>query len=1304
MLVTGLRWVAAGSSGGTLWFDDAQRPTPRAEIEALEARLRGELRAQQWKTAAARDAGRALWAWLDGAARWLQPVAARLAAGDAWRLEVAGDLGALAHLPWELLHDGRGFLAARTPWFMPVRRVDDGRRELPELAAPKHDLGVLFMAAAPEGQTPLDYEAEETRILDACRSDGDAHLLVEESGTLAGLGRRITELSPRWDVIHVTCHGLDDPQTLALEDDGGALDRVTPQQLRPVLAAATPGLLALSACLTAERTEGMAASFASSVAHAGVPAVMGFASKVPDDAATAFMARLYGHLGRAEPLCEALARTRYEALNVASEKDALAVASTPAVWGASRLFLTHAVTRLAAPDDLREPRALVRRPDPDAFLRAASGRSLKVAPASRFVGRRRALQRLIRSLRPGKQLGAVILGLGGVGKSSLVARALSRVALRPVVLYQQLERAAVLLALRTTYEDEPAVTGLLSGDERQRVVQSKDPSDFRALLRRVLATDALRQKPAVFVLDDAEAQMTAGADGYVLTDEAHATLRGVFGALDATNGCASRVVVTGRYAFALKDEVGRDLLACTEPIDLLRLDPVDARKLLRQADRYDDEGASREVASWGDRELRRRVLDVGGSNARLLALLHRLMVADGTRGRAALTQMEAWLQQECDRVDDPALVDYLDNLVLDELLALAGEEGRGLISFLRGLEVAVPESSVLAATGQGAGTLRRCVDLGLVERDREGLVAVPPVVAARCEPLEAARMKALVRGLLRALPATWLPDAEGRWRGPIERASFLFRWSADVEPAEQVIGKAVAAWHLGWLQWQGDAATLRGETERAERLGLRWEGVAALVWGWATVDGARAKALLDAAREAMPETVDVGVHIAVLRQQAVLAQTTGDGESALQLLAQAETIVPAGDDRTKAILAGERANILEARGRLDEALRIQREEELPVYERLGDVRERAVTMGKIADILQTRGQLDEALRIRREEELPVYEHLGDLRSRAITMGKIADILQARGQLDEALRIWHTELLPVFDRLGDVRSRAVTMGKIADILQARGQLDEALRIRREELLPVFDRLGDVRSRAITMGKIADILQAGGQVDEALRIRREEELPIYERLGDAPERAVTVGKIADILQTRGQLDEALRIWREEELPVYDLLGDVRSRAVTMGKIAGILQTRGQLDEALRIRREEQLPAYDRLGDVRLRAVTMCKIADMEFSLGRLDVARNILECEVLPINQQLGQPDGISFVSWKLGQIFRRQARPAEALLHVERAFGLVLQMNHAQGIILVGKDYLELLQETGAADRIPEVLAVILSVRQRMGPA
>jgi tetratricopeptide (TPR) repeat protein len=272
----------------------------------------------------------------------------------------------------------------------------------------------------------------------------------------------------------------------------------------------------------------------------------------------------------------------------------------------------------------------------------------------------------------------------------------------------------------------------------------------------------------------------------------------------------------------------------------------------------------------------------------------------------------------------------------------------------------------------------------------------------------------------------------------------------------------------------------------------------------------------------------------------------GLGRPAPAMRAYEEARRETEDERSRALIMGRIADVLEARGELEEALRIRREEELPVYERLGDVRSRAVTIGQIADVLQDRGELEEALRIRREEELPVYERLGNVRERAVTMGRIADVLQARGELEEALRIRREEQLPVYERLGDVRSRAVTMGKIADVLQARGELEEALRILREEQLPVYERLGDVRSRAVTMGQIADVLLARGELEEALRIRREEQLPVYERLGDVRERAVTLFKIAsaefdvgrehgdDGHQTMAAAAEAFEICRRLGLP--------------------------------------------------------------------------------------------------------------------------------------------------------------------------
>ena len=121
------------------------------------------------------------------------------------------------------------------------------------------------------------------------------------------------------------------------------------------------------------------------------------------------------------------------------------------------------------------------------------------------------------------------------------------------------------------------------------------------------------------------------------------------------------------------------------------------------------------------------------------------------------------------------------------------------------------------------------------------------------------------------------------------------------------------------------------------------------------------------------------------------------------------------------------ANVAMHGGALERALTAA-EEKRALAQGRHEERDAALAAGLCADILEARGELEEALRIRREEALPVFERLGDVRSRAVMIGKVADILQARGELEEALRSLRDEVLPAFERLGDVRSRAVKIGR------------------------------------------------------------------------------------------------------------------------------------------------------------------------------------------------------------------------------------------------------------------------------------
>ena len=349
--------------------------------------------------------------------------------------------------------------------------------------------------------------------------------------------------------------------------------------------------------------------------------------------------------------------------------------------------------------------------------------------------------------------------------------------------------------------------------------------------------------------------------------------------------------------------------------------------------------------------------------------------------------------------------------------------------------------------------------------------AAKPLARPLAPGLDPADRPRLCRAAFPALAVAWR-DAEGGF--PVDPRGVV---AAEIALAGGVEPAAVEATVLSGAAWLARTA---GETRAA-------------------------MALVAAALDAMPAgyAADPGF----LRLGIECANSLGEAELLERLIA-----VPVRPPATEAPAARTRHAALDLR----RAERLRQKGEVAAAERLvhGALETSkaaasamtAIAAGQIADILQTRGELDEALRIRREEELPVYDRLGEVRSRAVTMGRIADILQTRGELDEALRILREEQLPVYDRLGDVRERAVTMGQIADILQTRGELDEAC---------ASAARSSCRSRpprrraplAVTMGRIADILQTRGELDEALNMLREEvcrSLTASARCASAPPR--------------------------------------------------------------------------------------------------------------------------------------------------------------------------------------------------------
>ncbi|MEW1577399.1 CHAT domain-containing protein, partial [Streptomyces microflavus] len=952
--------------------------------------------------------GRALYRWLDGdlgqLTRLLDEASAPLVFEVRAAAKPSAAAWALLRAPYELLAAPEGgFLAEAPKLFAVARRL--GQQAAAD-ALDGYRLGVAFMASAPRGQHELDFEAEELAILNAV-GETSVDLVVEDSGNPEHLGLRLSELGGM-PVVHLSCHGLhnwrpgpDKPATpvLLMEDDLGEGRPTSADELVGLLTP-RPRLAFVSACLTATGADvtghvpagaghrgapvvepgvSVVHSMATGLVAAGIPAVIGWDGSVSDQAATRFAERLYRQLGRRVGVAEAVAEARRHLLACSDERQR-------AEWHLARLWLGPAGGGPLV-GGIRKRQML----PPHHVTKAFLGRKhqLPVAAAEMFVGRRPEMQRTLRALRGGQKAGVLLHGQGRLGKSSLAARIADRHPTRAVaVVFGDYTRTAILDAIADAVTTNPDARTLIQArhaDVRQQ------PELFKPLLIDLLAGPCAQEdgdvrKPLLLIIDDLEQILIANPDGPHRLDAEHATvLVDVLSAFDPAI-TDSRLLVTSRYSFTLGG-----LEARLEPVQLQPLSPAAQRKLQRRQQDLAPDGYLAQRA-----DLAERALEVSCGNPGLQDLIGLRLVysdqVDRTRAEAAVASMETYLQQGDLPADNADIGEFLKNLALDALLDESGPAHRDLLRACTLFTVPVPPSVIDTLAAAVGGSATRLCGLGLLDAfpDQHR----PDVPALAVNALAAGRLTPLTPDEQSALAALAVEPLYAQWGGATPRAAR----GGDLDL--QLTRLALAAGH----------PTITADCATAAVSALR-QGPAST----AAELGNHAITLLDHHRHQVPLTL--------LRAVADAAVTSGDGDRADALLHRAVQQSQTSDGQTNlvghAAVLSDHANRLVTRGEVDEAEDLLHQAR-QLFTDAGDTGSVAVTWGQIADILHQRGEVDEALRIRREVELPVYERIGDTSSVAVTWGQIADILHQRGEVDEALRIRREVELPVYERIGDTR--------------------------------------------------------------------------------------------------------------------------------------------------------------------------------------------------------------------------------------------------------------------------------------------
>ena len=1030
---------------------DLTRPLGAPPFAAWSARYRRVLQGSAPPADALRGIGDDIRAWLDGGEGWMTRLLESASPPLVLDLQVdtvRPDDGQLAFLeaPWELMTHGDTHLATRGDVLLcPVRRL--GRPRKPMAPSP-YRLSVVFMAAAPRGASELFFEHEEAAILDAAGAAG-LDLIVEESGTLQWLAECMAQQKPV-DVLHISSHGTTEPSPLLLlETELGDQHPASAEDIASELGANLPKRLAfVSACSTAD-PHAIIGSLAAGLIRHGCPATLGWGGAVLDREATDFAAALYKHLNRRASLEDAVARARGDLVQSRLDDDGTRPSRD---WHLARLYLgasgggplTHGTRARGRKQQSAGYKA---------FL-DAKRRLVPVASREEFVGRRRALQTILRELRMPAHAGVLIHGLGRHGKSSLAARVAHRMpghALALVV--ERYDARAVLDAIAQaagTREVQDCID-----DWRDEV--RKRPEALAIALRELLEGPCrerienehgdVARRPILLIIDDFERVLEEPSDnGWPAVKPAYlpvvCAVIEAFGEADTD----SRLLITSRYRFRAFAG-GHDRAEVLLPVQLGPMREDEGRK---QA------AAKQRVMRGADLDTERlhRCIESARGNPGLQDLLFRSAIEAPEVCDQALAAMQAYLE-EGHAPTQEHVRNFLENLAIDGLLGCLRSGERALLDASGLFSLPMPGEVLQhlgAAVGAGEEAAAPLVALGLWDIYSD--LVTPTVDAMLVNPLVRPHLRALADAETRALAASILP--------------LLYQaWGGDDGHREGILEQELTS-----LAILAEEATIAAQTATAA---LRWLG---------GLEDYRAASALGQAILMLLDSAKVEPSLALLRAAGEASHEVGETAHAREIFGRALAAADAsgGEDDVleRAAVLGAHARLLLQLGHLDEALAAF-ERTRDTFEELGDRRSRAVTLVEIARILKSKGQVKEALALH-QEMLKVFEELGDRRSRAVALGHIANILKSKGQVDEALAL-HQERLKVFKELGDRRSRAVTLADIARCLELKGQVDEALALHQERL-KVSEELGNIEGIANAYWGIARIERQRGNVQEQL----------------------------------------------------------------------------------------------------------------------------------------------------------------------------------------------------------------------------
>lgn len=1025
--------------------------------------------------------------------------------------EAASDL---LSLPWEILHDGKGYLSQGVNGARVRRRLPN--REPQPVAKAKLPIRVLLISPRPEVDGDgncvgyIDHRVSAKALVQAVDILGEDLVKVDliSSPTFPAMKaalQRAREENDPYEIVHFDGHGVYDRRiglgALCFEDPRDSdklgqrlLNLIHAPELAAELRRYGVPLIFLEACQTAQAIGDPMASVAARLLEEGVGSVVAMSHSVLVETARRFVEPFYRTLAEGKRVGDAM---------LAGQEALYDDPYRFKIMGAGNLDLQDWFVPVLYQDEA-DPQLFTVTVG-EAVARLARERrqtqlgQLPPEPEHHFVGRSRQLLHLERLQQ--QEPYAVIRGSGGLGKTALATELA-----RWLVQSGRFQRAAFVSVEPQNVQD---VKGVLDVIGRQLVpgyLVAQYGDDLTAALQPI--ERALRDFPTVIVLDNLES---------VLPDSKGNNPAGVADVTELLALCQKFLAADPRcrLLFTSREPLPAPFAKARCTVELDRLSEREAIQLVEQVmAQHGWEPPATDNATT-PAEITELVETVN-RHPRALVLLAR-EVAKGVRATTQnLAQLMAKLEAENPGDRENSLYASVE-LSLRRLPEKVRERVKRLAVFHGGGQLSVI-ARVLEIDGDTVNKhAQHLIDVGMAELMEYRYLRLDPALPAYlrlgCPPEQ-----------LKPLMATWAEAME-------QLVNFLY---------EQFFEDNMMSQRLTLLELPNLMALMNWFEQRLEAdssIAKQVADIAASIeqpLSYLAQSQAleRAIALQRKAATTMPKCFEAHAHFKYEKQQIERLLSQGQLQASYKqaqaLLEKAQAAglnAYRGADYDLAMAYDLFGTVLLASGQAAQALEQFVEAQRQFEDMLGkqSARMAVVTIKEQGDCLQTLGQLS-AAEEKYKDAITKFERLGDVRSVAASKLELAAVQRDQGRHDEAVSESETACI-LFEQLNEPKIVAEIWHQIGTVYQEAGQYEAAETAYRKSL-EIKTRIADRGGQARSLGQLGVLYKEhSNRIEEAIAFERQA-ADIYVELQNLRFEGFVRNNIANSLSLLQRYDEARR----------------------------------------------------------------------------------------------------------------------------------------------------------------------------------